>query len=164
MIWQASIDRFLQLLWNGFLKIISSNCKVKPKLANNRILVTDFTCSLQILKYLLQSSWKWDVNALLQQRDKCPTDSPQIEMTCAFITTSYPLTVFQSIPAEIQPDKNQLYTYKVHFVKRRKTSSKLCRRNDANIAVQSLFLNRLIVLFPAARTHFQTDRKWRSNF
>lgn len=66
-------------------------------------------------------------------------------MTCAFITILYPLTVFQSTAAEIQPDKNQLCTYKVHFVKKRKTSSKLCRRDDANIAVQSLFLNRLIV-------------------
>lgn len=85
-------------------------------------------------------------------------------MTWAFITTLYPLAVFQSTPAEMQPDKIQLCTYKVHFVKRRKTSSKLCRRDDANIAVQSLLLNRLIVLLPAARTHFQTDLKQRRNF
>lgn len=99
------------------------------------------------------------------------TNSPPIpqiqssEITRAYTTTLYPFTVFQSRPAEIQPGKKiSCANINCSSLKEGRQASKLWRTDDANIAVQSLLLNRLIVLLPAARTHFKTDLKQRRNF
>lgn len=168
MIWQASIDRFLQLLWNGLFEIISSNYKDKQFYH----LTIRFWTHISLAHH---SHWTMFPSYPEIERHQ-PTPSEERQISHLFpkyrvqrLCVLVPQFHTHSLPSSLdQLKSSQAKTSCTHIncglFREERQASKLRRRDDANIAVQSLFLNRLIVLPPADRTHFKTDLKRRRNF
>lgn len=156
MIWQASIDRFLQLLWNQLFKIISSNCKVKQFYWQT----TGFWTQIS-----LAHRRQWNMFPCYSETERCqPSPLRERQMSHLFprysvqsLSLLAPLLYIHSLSSSLdQLKSSQVEISCAHTncssLTEGRQASKLCRRDDANIAVQSLFLNRLIVLLPEART------------